>query len=112
MSEETLQLIEQFKTARGERWAELFKEIYFRVGGQIVRDAVDFRVQDGKITILHIGRLCVRYNINFKTMCEQFLEGSVLPTGTFDLIMQGGWNGRIKEILREAKEAEAHNGRI
>lgn len=105
MDAETRLLIEQFKTARGHRWAVMLKEINARIGDQIREDARQFKSQDGKITIVHIGRLCLRYNIPFKTMCEQFLEG-VLPTGTYDLIMDGGWRGKVKDILQAAAMKE------
>lgn len=73
---------------------------------EILNDVAEFRACGDKISILHVGRLCIRYDIPFKTMCEQVLEPDVLPTGTYDLIMAAGWRGRIRVILSDAEELE------
>ncbi len=67
-------------------------------GQKIIEDARQIK----NISILDVGRLALKYDLNFKATCEWLEESRIIPTGTHDKIKR---QVNVKEIY----EALQHN---
>jgi len=81
------------------RWLH---EIECKHGAAIRQRAREMKQQTGAFTAFHIAQLAVEYDMPFKTMCEQFLESKVIPTGIYDLIARSP-KIKIGQLMDEAK---------
>lgn len=94
-------LTDQLKTARGKRYYDILKLILVDVGPQIVADAQQIAIDTGKLTVLDIGRMAVKYDLNYRATCEWLEESRVLPAGAYQRLKDNGL--KVGEVLAAAK---------
>lgn len=91
---------EAIKTARGQVYYGLLKTILSHVGKQMYDEAKNWQ---GKLAVVDLGYISLKYGLNFKATCEWLEETCVLPTGIYDRIMDGS-RLKVKDIYAAARE--------
>jgi hypothetical protein len=101
-------LTEQLRHARGKRYYDILRLVLADVGALIVTDARAVIASTGTLTTLDIGVLSVRYDLNYKATVEWLEENQVLPTGTYEKMLDSGLGTRLKvgEILAAARQQQ------
>lgn len=93
---------QDLKHARGHRYGELIRESYEELSPLLVIDANEMIKAEGKLSIVDVGTLAIRYNLHLKYACE-FLEWQkMLPTGTYERLKDRGLI--VERVLIEARE--------
>lgn len=92
-------LTTQLKTARGKRYIDILKAILSDVGDGIVADAQKIIADTGKITPLCIGRLSLKYDLNYKATCDHLEDRGILPVGTHAILIARGL--RVQAVMGE-----------
>jgi hypothetical protein len=87
----------QLQGLRGQAYYSRLKAILAECGQQMALDAHNIKRDTGKFTVVDIGRLARRYELNYKATCEWLEESGVLRTGTYDYILDGGI--RVRDIM-------------
>lgn len=83
--------------ARGQRYYALLKAYLAVRGEDIVSAAKAMHGGEKKLTVLDLGRLHLRFGLNFKALVEWLEECHVIWTGTYEKIKDNGI--RVKDIL-------------
>lgn len=96
------ELTEKLKVTRGKGYYTILKAILADCGQQILDDANAIKAT-GKLTVLDVGKLAVKYDLNFKATCEWLEENRVLPAGSYQRLIDRGLKAR--EVLEAAKSA-------
>lgn len=104
MSENT----DRLKVSRGKGYYTVLRLVLAEIGQAMLDDARAIKAERGGISLLDIGRLAVRYDLNLKATMEWLAEGSqghIIPTGAYDMCVDGGMKAR--QVLEAARQAEA-----
>ena len=102
VEEYEMTLTEKLKVARGKGYFTVLKAILAECGQQMADDARDtINQNEGKYTTLDIGKLAVKYDLNFKATCEWLEESQVIPTGTYIRLKERGL--KATEVLETAR---------
>jgi hypothetical protein len=100
------ELTDKLRVTRGKGYYTVLKQILAECGQQIIDDANIIKAT-GKLTVLDIGRLAVKYDLNLKATAEWLEENRALPTGTYQRLLDRGLKAR--EILEAAKNNDNAN---
>jgi hypothetical protein len=85
----------EIRTTRGQRYYALLKTILTCVGRDIYLEGkriID--AQGGKLFVVDIGYLSLKFNLNFKATCEWVEEIGIVPAGTHDRIIHSKFKVR------------------
>jgi hypothetical protein len=74
------QLCEQIKMARGERYYGLLKALLSIIGKQMVDYATSIRERQGKLQVLDIAHVHLKFDLNMKATWEWLYETRVIRT--------------------------------
>lgn len=97
------ELTDKLKVTRGKGYYTVLKQILAGCGKQIIADA-RVMAESGKLTVLDVGHLAKKYDLNYKATCEWLEENGVIPTGTHQELVRRGLKAReVLEAVREAK---------
>lgn len=86
MTSDQLELTNQLKTARGKSFVRLLKQTYQAIAPELAAKAREKE----KLSVNDVADLAIAYNLSLKH-CFDFLEEQmVLPTGTYESLMDRG----------------------
>jgi hypothetical protein len=97
LNPEQLQLTEDLKTARGQRFGELIKETYYSLAPQLLSDARIIIATNNRLTLSDIVQLAIAFNLRLKH-CFDFLEDpidQILPSGTYQKLLDRGLKSKL-----------------
>lgn len=98
-------LDEMRKGARGQRYYALLKAYLSVKGRDIVAAAQWMHGGEHKLTVTDLGRLHLRFGLNFKALTEWLEECGVIRPGTYERLHYSGI--RVKDIVAAAQDAES-----
>lgn len=90
------------KTARGQIYYGLLKTILRHVGKAMYDEAKRLRDSDETLTVVDIGWISRKYDLNFKATCEWLEEIVAIRTGTYARIKSGGL--KVADIMAAAEQ--------
>lgn len=95
--------LEEFQTARGERYYALLKTILSICGKEIYDEAVRIDKRHGKFTPVDLGYLCLRFDFGkrMKPLAEWLEECSFMPYGSYRRLQERG--PKVFEMIEQAK---------
>lgn len=97
------ELTEKLKVTRGKGYYTVLKQILAECGQAIADDARAITAETGQLNAVDIGRLALRYDLNFKATCEWLEDSRILPAGTHGRLMRAGIKpGEVFEAVRAA----------
>ncbi|HLO87982.1 MAG TPA: hypothetical protein VK203_23675 [Nostocaceae cyanobacterium] len=105
---EVEQLIEQMKNARGDEWVNLSEQVWNLIHTDLIQDANKLQQAhpNQKFIVTHIGVLCLKWKLPFKTCCN-FLESSkFVRTGSYESL-KNRKGFKVGEILEAAQNSGA-----
>jgi hypothetical protein len=106
------ELTARLRRLRGEAWAALRKQIFELVGGNIKANIAELKAQqDGKLTISDVGKLCIKYDLEMKTLCDWLEDERIVPHGMYEHLKRSGLKPRqvletIRTDIESRKSAE------
>src|SRR5678816_940689 len=94
-------LTEELKQARGKEYIARLEYIFKLVGDDIKADVAVIREVYGKFTPVDIGIIVIKYNLNFKAVCEWMEQERIIPAAMYSHMMDNGL--KVKDILAAAQ---------
>lgn len=97
-------LLEQFQTARGERYYAILKAI-LSVKGKAIHDrAVQIKQETGKVSPLDLGIMCIEFGFGtrMKPLVEWLEECRLAPTGLYTNLQERGM--KVGKVLEAAQK--------
>lgn len=89
-------MTDELKTLRGIEYTECLDAIWNECGVNLAGDADEMH----PLTPVKIGILCLKYDINFKAVCDYLESDGILPTGTHRKVTK---SLKVRDILEEAQ---------
>lgn len=90
------------KTSRGEIYYGLLKTIIAHVGKAMVADVHAIRAKQGKLVVVDIGWLSIKYDLNFKATAEWLEEVGACKSGSYERIKESRL--KVRDILEAARK--------
>jgi len=97
----------KLKVTRGKGYFTVLKTILAECGQQMVNDAKGTIQVEGKFTVLDIGKLAIKYDLNFKATCEWLEESMIIPAGTYIRLKKRGL--KATKVLEAAAQPNKQN---
>lgn len=95
---------DDLKHARGKRWGELFREYDATTGETMRQEARQIIARNsGSFRVIELARLAIKYDLPLKTTCR-CLEGPVIPSGTYERLIERGL--KVRKALEAAAREE------
>lgn len=99
MDEELILLTTQLKVARGKEFVKLLKQTYYAIAPLLEKRANQMIEAEGKLTARMVGVLANEFNLCAKHTFEFLAHLKILPSGTYDRLIDRGL--KVRDILRK-----------
>lgn len=102
---------EAIKTSQGQKYFSLLKAILSIVGKHIYDDVMAYKAanESGKIAIVDLGYITLRYGLNFKATIEWLEETHGLLSGTHSRIMESNFTDKQTGKRRKIKVSDIYD---
>jgi len=99
---DTAKILEAMRQgARGQRYYGLLKSFLSVHGKAMVGTAARLlAVNEGKLTMVEIAYVHLKFGLNFKATCEWLEETHCVRAGTYELIIDNHW--KVRDIVASA----------
>lgn len=101
MSEHPLPRLRPYARQGKAYYAEL-RAILKEIEQSVRADILALHQREGKITVIYVGQLALKYELNCKAMFEALEDWNIIPCGTYDRVTR---QHRPSAILRAALDA-------
>lgn len=98
-------LTQQLKTARGKRYYDILKALRDLIAADLYADFEAIRQHNGRMTPVMVGVLALRYDVNYKAMCELLEWGRCLKCNSYGRIVTDG-GLKVGEIFEAARKVD------